>query len=335
MFLNIKFDRLKNLSIFNLMENQGLLVLLESVLGKGQNTSKGNVSFFCPFCHHHKRKLEIQLETNEKSENPWHCWTCPPENNTKGKTISSLLKKIQAPSDKLRELKLIIKPGHTTVRAEKTIDLPKEFISLTSIESLDKLTKINAKHAIKYIKSRGLTEDDILKFNIGFCVEGKYEKRVIIPSYDNNGMLNYFIARDYTDTLSRKYDNPPISVKNIIGMELLINWNSPIILVEGIFDFLTIKRNCIPLFGKVIHDKLMEKLVSSDVTRIYIALDKDAIKDSLKHCERLMAFGKEVYMVELDGKDANTIGFENFLDILEETPPLTFQSLLMKKLNNI
>ena len=75
------------------MENQGLLVLLESVLGKGQNTSKGNVSFFCPFCHHHKRKLEIQLETNEKSENPWHCWTCPPENNTKGKTISSLLQK--------------------------------------------------------------------------------------------------------------------------------------------------------------------------------------------------------------------------------------------------
>jgi hypothetical protein len=39
--------------------------------------------------------------------------------------------------------------------------------------------------------------------------------------------------------------------------------------------------------------------------------------------------------VELEGKDANTIGFESFLNIIENTLPLTFQSLLEKKLNNI
>ena len=62
---------------------------------------------------------------------------------------------------------------------------------------------------------------------------------------------------------------------------------------------------------------------------------KDAIKDSLKHCERLMAFGKEVYMVELDGKDANEIGFERFLNTIEQSQPLDFQSLLTKKLQLI
>jgi len=66
------------------MENQALLILLESVLGKGHPTSKGNVAFHCPFCNHHKRKLEVQLDTNEKNENPWHCWTCPPKNSSKG-----------------------------------------------------------------------------------------------------------------------------------------------------------------------------------------------------------------------------------------------------------
>jgi hypothetical protein len=317
------------------MENQALLILLESVLGKGHPTSKGNVSFHCPFCNHHKRKLEIQLDTNDKNENPWNCWTCPPSNNSKGKTVKSLLKKLDAPDNKVKELNLIIKPGKTKQIIEQTIKLPEEFIPLYSINLPDKSIKLAARHAIKYIKSRGLTETDILKYNIGFCAEGKYYGRVIIPSYNELGQLNYFIARDYSNTLGRKYDNPSVPVKDIIGMELYVNWSAPIVLVEGMFDFLTIKRNCIPLFGKVIHDILMKKLVSSDVQKIYIALDKDAIKDALKHCETLMSYGKELYLVELDGKDANTIGFENFLNIIENTPPLTFQSLLEKKLNNI
>ena len=76
----------------------------------------------------------------------------------------------------------------------------------------------------------------------------------------------------------------------------------------------------------------MEKLVKSSVDRIYIALDNDAKKDALKHAEKLMSYGKEVYMVELEGKDANEIGFESFLNTLEQTEPLTFQSLLEKKL---
>lgn len=317
------------------MENQALLILLESILGKGHHTSKGNVAFHCPFCNHHKRKLEVQLDNNEKNENPWHCWTCPPTNNSKGKTIKSLLKKLEAPDDKVKELNLIIKPGKAKQVIEQTIKLPEEFIPLYNVNTTDKSIKLAARHAIKYIKSRGLTEVDILKYNIGFCAEGKYNNRIIIPSYNELGQLNYFIARDYSDTLSRKYNNPSIPVKDIIGMELYVNWNAPIILVEGMFDFLTIKRNCIPLFGKVIHEILMKKLVSSDVEKIYIALDKDAMKDALKYCEILMSYGKEVYLVELDGKDANTIGFENFLNIIEKTLPLTFQSLLLKKLNNI
>jgi len=126
-----------------------------------------------------------------------------------------------------------------------------------------------------------------------------------------------------------------MSVKDIIGFELYINWNAPIILCEGMFDALTIKRNVIPLFGKVLHQKLMTKLVKSEVDKIYIALDKDAIKDALKHCEKLMSYGKQVYLVEMEGKDANEIGFKNFLNTIENTYPLTFQGLLAKKLESI
>jgi DNA primase len=311
------------------MENAALLILIESTLGVSHRTSKGNYAFMCPFCTHHKPKLEINLNTTEKKENPWHCWVC----GAKGKTLSALFKKAKAPISKIKELNLLVVP---TQKIEYnyigTLELPEEFISLADSKSkLDRLSQIEAKHALKYLKKRNIKQEDIIKYNIGFCRAGKYESRVIIPSYDEFGKLNYYIARDYKDS-QQKYKNPPVSARDIIGWELYINWDAPIVLVEGIFDALTIKRNVIPLFGKELHGKLMEKLVRSSVNRIYIALDPDAIKNALKYAEQLMSYGKEVYIVELNGKDANEIGFESFLQTIEQTRPLNFQSLLTKKL---
>jgi len=258
------------------MDNTALLFLVESVLGKGQSTSKGNFAFKCPFCTHHKNKMEINLRTTSKRENFWHCWVC----GAKGKTLLSLFKKIKAPQGKINELNILIIPAKKDNHTSDILEFPKEFISLSNIIE-DKIAQIEAKHAIKFLKKRGITQDDIIKYNIGFCKEGKYEGRIIIPSYDEDKKLNYFIARDYKDATPQKYKNPPVSAKDVIGFELYINWDAPIILVEGIFDALTIKRNVIPLFGKVIHGKLMEKLVKSSVNRIYIALDADARRDAI------------------------------------------------------
>jgi len=312
------------------MDNTALLFLVESVLGKGQSTSKGNYAFKCPFCTHHKNKMEINLRTTAKHENFWHCWVC----GAKGKTLLSLFKKIKAPQSKINELNILIVPTNKQEHVEiSVLELPKEFISLSNLIE-DKIAQIESKHALKFLRKRGITTDDIIKYNIGFCKEGPYAERVIIPSYDKNIKLNYFIARSYKES-DRKYKNPPIASKEVIGFELYINWDAPIILVEGIFDALTIKRNVIPLFGKVLHDKLMQKLVESSVDRIYIALDADARKDALKQAEMLMSYGKEVYLVEMEGKDANEIGFEQFLNTIEQTKPLNLQSLLEKKLQLI
>ena len=313
------------------MDNTALLFLAESVLGKGQSTSKGNFAFKCPFCTHHKNKMEVSLRTTAKRENFWHCWVC----GAKGKTLLSLFKKIKASQDKINELNILIIPDKAGKNIEiGVLELPKEFIALTNHETLitDRVAQIESKHALRFLKSRGITVEDIIKYNIGFCKEGKYGHRIIIPSYDNNRKLNYFIARDYKGETPQKYKNPPVAAKDVIGFELYINWDAPIILVEGMFDALTIKRNVIPLFGKVIHGKLMEKLVKSSVDRIYIALDQDARRDALKQAEMLMSYGKEIYLVEMEGKDANEIGFENFLNNIEQTQPLNFQSLLEKKL---
>jgi DNA primase len=157
---------------------------------------------------------------------------------------------------------------------------------------------------------------------------------IIIPSYDAEGNLNYFISRNFNKNSKIKYKNPDVS-RDIIGLELFINWNTPIVLCEGVFDAIAIKRNAIPLLGKTIQNNLMKKIINSTVQNIYIALDKDAMKQALNFCENLMNEGKEVYLVDIDDKDPSDMGFVKFTNLIQNTLPLTFSNLLEKKLQRI
>ena len=154
---------------------------------------------------------------------------------------------------------------------------------------------------------------------------------VILPTYNADGSLNYFTGRSFEKEPYVKYRNPEAS-RDIVPNEHLINWNIPIILCEGMFDAIAIKRNAIPLLGKNIQSSLMKKIVTSVVDKIYIALDKDAIKQALKFCERLMAEGKEVYLVDMQDKDPSEMGFENFTKLIQKTVPLTYYDLMEHKL---
>jgi DNA primase len=195
-----------------------------------------------------------------------------------------------------------------------------------------KPTDILAKHAMLYLKKRGITVDDIIKYQIGYCDEGKYAERIIIPSYDSNGKINFFIGRTFDPEAKLKYKYPEAS-RDIIAFEMFINWDVPIVLCEGGFDMIAIKRNVIPLLGKTITQKLLKKLIDSKVKKIYIALDNDAIKFALKHCETMMSMGKKVFLVEMQQKDASEMGFEAFLKHIQQTEPLTEHKLLKLKLS--
>jgi hypothetical protein len=310
------------------MVNQALILTLNSVLGNGKSTSKGNYAYHCPFCNHHKPKLEVNLTENSKGEHPWHCWVC----DKRGKSLVKLFKLISAPKDKLVEVQSLSKFSSGNIEitlTEKKVELPKEFISLSTPSN-----DITYKHAISYLNKRNISLDDILKYNMGYCAEGMYANMIIIPSYDKNGILNYFTARNFNKNSSLKYKNPDTS-RDIIPFELFINWNLPIILCEGPFDALAIKRNVIPLLGKNIQKTLRKKLVTSSVQKIYIALDKDATKQALAFCEELINEGKEVYLVELQDKDPSEMGFKSFTNLIQSTQPLTFSNLFEKKLQLI
>lgn len=306
------------------MVNQLLVTLVNSILGTGKSTARNNYAYDCPFCNKTK-KLEVNLTENKEGKNPWHCWSC----DMRGTTIFNLFKQLKVDSSKTQELKSLVKSSVTykTQHNTDTLKLPLEYVSLINppIE-----TDIVARHALAFLKKRNITKSDIIKYNIGYCPTGQYKNRIIIPTYDKNGNLNYFTARSF-DNSSYKYMNPEAS-RNIIANEHLINWDIPLILCEGLFDAMAIKRNVIPLLGKNIPQEVMKKIVTSKVDKIYIALDKDAIKQSLKFCEKLMAEGKEVYLVDLQDKDPSEMGFSSFTNLIQNTYPLNYSLLLEKKL---
>jgi hypothetical protein len=306
------------------MVNELLVNLVNSVLGTGKRTARGNQAYHCPFCHHSKPKLEVNFTENKQGNNPWNCWVC----GKKGKKISTLFKQIEVSPEIFAQLKPLVKSGSDVeeVISSTLVELPKEYKTFTD--------DITSRHALAYLKKRNLSKSDLLKYNIGYCEYGLYKNMVIIPSYDSTGKLNYFTARSFEKDPYIKYRNPEVS-RDIIPFELFINWDLPIILCEGPFDAIAIKRNAIPLFGKNLQPSLMKKIVTSKVQKIYIALDNDAIKKALEFCELLLNEGKEVYLVELKGKDPSEMGFEHFTKLIQNTTPLTNYKLMEKKLQFI
>ena len=309
------------------MVNQLLVNLVNSVLGVGKPTARDNYAYHCPFCNHHKPKLEIQLTENKEGVNRWACWSC----QTRGKSIYSLFRSSKASSDKIAEAKKLIANSKSikyTKVDEAQVALPKEYIAFYSADK----SKIIYKHAHAYLKKRGISEEDILKYQLGYCEEGQYANCIILPTFDSEGNINYFTARNFDKTRNYKYKNPSAS-RNIIPNEYFINWNLPIILCEGMFDAIAIKRNVIPLLGKNIQTELMKKLIQPIVNKIYIALDSDAIKQSVRFCEQLMNEGKEIYLVDVGESDAADLGFHRFTKIIQQTQPLTYSKLLEYKLS--
>ena len=283
------------------MVNELLVNLVNGVLGTGKRTARGNQSFHCPFCNHHKPKLEVNFTEDKDGKNRWACWAC----GKKGQTIHSLFKQLEVSPEIISQLKPLVKSGSFVEKniTYNILELPKEFKKFDN--------SIISKHALNYLKKRNITQSDIIKYGMGYCEYGLYSKMIVIPSYDATGKLNYFTARSFEKDPYIKYRNPETS-RDIIPFELFINWDLPIILCEGPFDAMAIKRNVIPLFGKNIQSSLMKKIVSSKVQKIYIALDNDAINKALEFCETLLDEGKEVYLVELEGKDPSEMGFEHF-----------------------
>jgi len=294
-----------------------LTSLLDSILGTHHKHAHGEFYWSCPFCHHAKPKLAINV-----TKGAWHCWVC----NASGRRLVSLFRKLDCSRDQLAQLAKILDEDvyqpNTTDHEVVHLNLPQEFKPFTVPTKL-----IEYKRALQYITQRGITASDIMRYQIGYCSDGNYAGRIIIPSFDATGKLNYFVGRSFYEPTTMKYKNPPVS-KNVIGFDMHINWKYPIVLCEGVYDAIAIKRNAIPLLGKTMPGKLAEKIVIENVQHIYLALDADALRQTARMASELIREGRAVYVVDLDGKDPSEIGFTRMSELIKNAKPLGFAELV-------
>lgn len=216
------------------------------------------------------------------------------------------------------------------------ISLPQEFISFSKMDSQ------NPEHFEAYnylVNIRLLTRDIILKYKLGFCLTGEYANRIIIPSYNEYGEVNFFVSRSYKKS-KRPYLMPKVNKGLFIFNDGFINWDSTIYLVEGVFDMLSLPINTIPLLGKNIQDALFYKLKRIK-PNVVILLDPDAYKTAIDLFFKLISIygGVEdrVKIIKIPTKDdideiRRNYGKERIIELLYTARPLTIDDYFMKKL---
>lgn len=285
------------------------LNILQKYLGAGEKKKGDNYAFICPFCRHHKKKLEVNIASGV-----WNCWVCP----AKGTTLKVLLNKLNVKESYSFHYSVAKK---TTTSSH--VFLPQEYKPLLFEDTIE------TRAALIYLKNRGLTREDILKYKIGYCSSGPYSNCIVVPSYDRTGSLNYFVAKNFR---TGKYINTSAS-KNIIFFDMFINWNEEVVLVEGVFDVFAVQRNCVPILGKYMSKKLKVAIVESKAKNYYVCLDggKQELEDAQDIIKYITSIGKNVFHVKLPPeKDPSKIGKQNIWEHIYQAEKIEYN-----KLNNI
>ena len=253
-----------------------------------------NVAVRCPACGNgDKKKFSINLET-------WqcHCWVC----DLRGKTLSHILKKYLDQSACLEFNERFGSPDsnnrvYSNHEDDNPVILPNGFIPLIDLFN-DRDPDI--RDCFKYAHSRGITEKDLWRFRIGASRSGKFRRRLIIPSFDIDGNLNYFCSRSIDPDSFRKYLNSKAKKTDIIFNEIDIDWNKELAIVEGPLDLIKASQNATCLLGSALSDSsYLFKRIVSNKTPVLLALDADVKKKSHKIAKLLSSYCCEVRMLEL------------------------------------
>lgn len=308
--------------------------ILRNILGRGYQSGDEHL-FYCPKCDHHKAKLSVNID-----KNVFKCWIC----DYVGTSIYRLVRRYGTHTQRNRwkeldgtvELDRFEQSVHDLFEEkgkepEEILSLPEEFVSLTN-----KKTTRPGQIAKNYLSARGLTQEDITFWKVGYCDEGEYGGRIVVPSFNQKGRVNYFVARTYSNDW-RKYMNPQVSKSNMVFNHLYLDFDEDLIITEGIFDAMVAGKNSVPILGSTLKDGslLFEEIVKND-TPVYIALDHDAEKKALMLINKLLKYGIEIHKVDISPHaDVAEMTRGEFLERKEKATLLTQDNYLLHKIKNM
>jgi DNA primase len=308
------------------------IIFFESIFGKGHVSSNGiNFDVRCPICapsDQSKKKLSIRTDTSAN-----HCWVC----GWKSRTIIPLIRKYgtQLQLETFKEM-FGISPGTSRlVTGEKEekqkICLPKDFKLLSLANDLDP----DVKAAWRYLYSRGLTDKDAWYFKLGISDEPRWKRRLIMPSFDSLGNLNYFVARAIDKDKKPKYDNPDVDKNPIVFNEINLDWQKRLVLVEGAFDLVKCPENSTALLGSDLDERheIFNKILLNN-TPIWLALDGDMWdKKTPKIAKKLMEYNIDVLVVDVrQWKDPGNMSKLEFENALSDAKIINWEDDFLRKM---
>ena len=297
------------------------LSIITGFLGKSYKSNNEHL-FQCPFCKHHKRKFSVNIQRGV-----YKCWIC----DEKGRNLYRLVRKFGSQKDReawkafsgektdLNDFESLFEEAEKD-SFEQIIEMPPNFHTLTG--------NVHFRAPLRYLEKRGITRKDILKWKIGFCSDGPFKGRIIIPSFNENGDLNYFIARTFTDEY-RRYKNPQVS-RDIVFNELYVDFDKEVTIVEGAFDAVK-ADNAVPILGSTIREtsRLFKKIVQNN-TPVLLALDPDA-KYKAENIKRLLfKYGIEVRELQYDDeRDVGDMSKEEVEKLSQDAPVIREEDSLV------
>jgi len=305
----------------------------ESIFGHGKLSGNGiNFDVRCPICAPSdvtKKKLSIRTDDDR-----CHCWVC----GWKSRTLAPLLRKYSTQTQFNAYRVMIGESGNSselvTGAAEDTkkLVLPSDFQLLVFAPENDP----DVKAIWRYLYSRGLDEKDAWYFKFGISSEHRWKRRLIIPSFDHEGKLNYFTARAIDKDKKPKYDNPDVDKNPIIFNEINIDWSKRLVLCEGPLDLVKCPENSTSLLGSDLDERheIFNKILLNS-TPVALALDGDMWnKKTPKISKKLQEYDISNVVVDVrPWGDPGSMSKAEFEIALSEAKPLSWQDNILNRIN--
>lgn len=250
------------------------LAFLSLIFNRSYRIHAENPQFLCPnpnCSSHEKDKLKLSLNVETGKHN---CWVC----GFRGNNILNLVNRIN-PKYAHTARKIWNITHENEILSEETtpvvdLQLPGEVVPLF-LES----NNSDVKSAQAYLETRGIDKRDCLQWNLCLYRDAYGRNRILVPSFDSENKLNFWATRLFEahDTFPVKYWISDVNRTEIIWNEYRINWNKPLILVEGTFDAMRVGGNVTALLSNTLSStSLLYERIYRNKTPVVIMLDNDA-----------------------------------------------------------
>lgn len=196
----------------------------------------------------------------------------------------------------------------------------------------------------RYVKKRGFDIDKVSSKGWGYTSGNEdYMGYLIIPYFKDNKIVYYNARLVFGD--GPRYRNPDMTENNNVGKSMLyynadaLNLYDSIFITEGAINAETMGDRAISSGGKYLSHHQINDIVKSDVERVTLLLDPDALKQSIEVALRLVQI-KAVRVVilphiinngEIKYLDCNDLGREKVMDIVRETPYMSYSDIIKLK----